>query len=48
MEAYLDMQSNTGVREDTRVKRAVQLSIGVADGRGSQYKEGDGDGFRKQ
>ena len=47
-EACLARQSNTGTREENRVQRAVQLSIGVADGRGSQYTEGEGDGSRKQ
>ena len=48
MEDCLARQSKTGTREDNRVRRAVQLSIGVADGRGSQYKKGEGDGYRKQ
>ena len=30
------------------VQRAVQLSLRVADGRGSQDTEGKGDGSRKQ
>ena len=29
-------------------ERAVQLSLRVADGRGGQYTEGEGDGSRKQ
>ena len=29
------------------MQRAVQISLGVADMRGSQYMEGEGDGSRK-
>ena len=42
MEDCLARQSKTGTREENRVRREVQLSIGVADGRGSQYTEGEG------
>ena len=48
MEACLDRQPKNGTREDNRVQRAVQLSLGVADGRGGQYTEGEGGGSRKQ
>ena len=48
MEACLDRQSKTGTREDNIVRRAVQLSLGVADEKGSQYTEGKGDGSRIQ
>ena len=47
-EDFLDRQSKTGTREDIRVRRAVHLSIGVPDGRGVQYTEGEGGGSRKQ
>ena len=33
MEACLFRQSNTGTREENRVLREVQISLGVADGR---------------
>ena len=36
------------MREENRVRRAVQLSIGVVDGRGSHYTEGEGDGSIKK
>ena len=48
MEACLAWQSKTGTMEDNRVKWAVQIIIGMADGRGSQYTEGEGDESRKQ
>ena len=48
MEACLDRQSKTGTREDNRVRRAVQLILGVAYGRGSKYMEREGEGSRKQ
>ena len=48
MEACLVRLSNTGTREDNRVQRALQLSLRVVDGRGSQYTEGEGDEYRKQ
>ena len=48
MEACLLRRYNTGTREDNRVRRAVQLSLGVADGRGGQYMEVEGVGSRKQ
>ena len=43
MEACLSRSSNTGTRVENRVQRAVQLSLRVADGRVSQYTEGEGD-----
>ena len=48
MEACLVRQSKTEMRVEIGCKRAVQLSLRVADGRGGQYTEGEGDGFRKQ
>ena len=48
MDACLARRSKTGMRVKNQVRRVVNISIRVADGRGSQYKEGDGDGFRKQ
>ena len=48
VEACLDRQSKTRTRVENRVQRVVQLSLRVADGRGSQYKKGEGDGYRKQ
>ena len=47
-EDFLARQSMTGTSQKNRVQRAVNLSIGVADGSGSQYTEGVGDGSRKQ
>ena len=47
-EACLARRSKTGTRKDNRVQRVVQLSLGVVDGRGVQYMEGEGDGSRKQ
>ena len=41
MEAYLARQSKTEIREDNKVRRVVQISFGVADGRGGQYTEGE-------
>ena len=43
MEDCLARQSKTGTREENRVQRAVQLSLGVADRRGIQYTECEGD-----
>ena len=48
MEACLVRQSKTGTREDNRVRRTLQISLRVADGRGGQYIEGEWDGSRKQ
>ena len=47
VEDYFAGRSKTGTRKDNRVQRAVQLDIGVADGRGSEYTEGEGYGSRK-
>ena len=47
MEAYLARQSKTGTKLENRVQRVVHLSLRVEDGRGSQYTEGEGDGYRK-
>ena len=47
-EACLNRRSKTGRREDNRVRRAVLLSMGVVDGRGIQYTEGEGDGSIKK
>ena len=41
-------RSKTGMREENRVKRAVQLSLRVADGRRSQYTKGEEGGSIKQ
>ena len=46
MDACLVRHSNTGMRKENRVQRAVQISLRVADGRGGQDKEGEGDGSR--
>ena len=48
VEASFVKQSKTGTREENMVRRAVHLSLGVADGRGSQYTEGEGDGSIKK
>ena len=48
MKACFARRSKTGTREDNRLQRAVHLSLGVADGKGSQFTEGEGDGSRKQ
>ena len=48
MEACLARQSKTGRREENMVQRAVQLSIGVVDGRGGQYTDGEGGGSIRQ
>ena len=48
MEDFLVRQSKTGTRQNNRLQRAVNLSIGMADGGESQYTEGVGDGSRKQ
>ena len=48
MEAYLDRQSKTGTRDDNRVRRVLQLSLRVADGRVSHYTEDERDRSRKQ
>ena len=48
MEDCLDRRSKTVTMEDTRVKIVVQIILRVADGRGGQYTEGEGDGSRKQ
>ena len=47
MEACLARRFKTRKREENRVRRAVQIIIGLADGRGIQYTEGEGDGSRK-
>ena len=47
-ESCLDRKSKTGTREDDRVQRAVEVGLGVVDGRGGQYTEGEGGGSRKQ
>ena len=47
MEYCLTRKSKTGAREENWVQIAVQLSLGVADGRGSQYTEDEGGGSRK-
>ena len=47
MDACLARQSNTGMRVENWVQRAVQISFMVADGRGGQDTEGEGDGSRK-
>ena len=46
--ACLARRSKTGTREYNRVLRVVQISIGVTNGRGVQYTEGEGDGSIKQ
>ena len=48
METCLVRQSKTGTREENKVRIAVQISLGVTDGRGGQYTEGEGGGSRKQ
>ena len=46
--ACLARRSKTGIRVENWVQRAVQISLRVVDGRGGRYKEGEGDGSRKQ
>ena len=41
MEACLDRRSKNGTRVENWIQRAVQLSLRVADRRGSQYTEGE-------
>ena len=48
MEACLKRWSKTGMSVGNWVRRAVQLSISLEDGRGSPYTEGEEDGYRKQ
>ena len=48
MEYFLDRQSKNGTNEKNRVQRVVQIRLGAADGVGSQYTEGEGDGSRKK
>ena len=42
MEACLTIQSKTGTGEDKMVQISMLLSLGVVDGRGSHYTEGEG------
>ena len=44
MYACLVRRPKTGIRVENRVRRAVQISIRVADGRGSWDTEGEGGG----
>ena len=48
MENCFARQSKSGTRQNNRLQIAVNLSIGVADGSGSQYTEGVRYGSRKQ
>ena len=48
MDTCLARRSKTGIRVENWVQRAVQISLRVVDGRGGRYKEGEGDGSRKQ
>ena len=48
MGACLSRRSKTGMRVEYWVLRAVHLSLRVANGRGSQYTEGEGDRSRKK
>ena len=47
MDTCLDRRSNTGMRVENRLQRAVQLSIRMADGRGGWDTEDEGGGSRK-
>ena len=48
MEACLARRTKTGTGVKNWVRRAVQLSLRVSGGRGSQYAEDEGDGSIKQ
>ena len=48
MENCFARQSKSGTRQNNRVQITVNLSIGMADGSGSQYTEGVEEGYRKQ
>ena len=48
MDACLDRRSKTGMRVENKVRRAVQISLRVADGRGIRDMESEGGGSRKQ
>ena len=48
MEACSARRFKTGTRVENWVQRAVQISLRVAYGRGSQYTEVEGSGSRKQ
>ena len=47
MDVCLDRKSKKEMRVENFVRRAVQLSLRVADGRGGQDTEGEGDGSIK-
>ena len=47
MVSFLSRRSKTGMRVESRVRRAVQISLRVADGRGVQDAEGEGGGSIK-
>ena len=48
IEACLSRRSNTGMRGENWVQRAVQISLRVANGRGIQYTDDERDGSIKQ
>ena len=48
MDAFLYRWSKTGLRVENWVRRAVQLSLRVADGRGGRDTVGEGNGSRKE